>query len=251
MATDFIIEQLKRQFRNRESFSREELFDFYRQYETDLKETTFRWRIYHLKNKKIIATISRGLFTLTYKPIFKPEIGETEKKIYTKIEKQFPDLKQCIWSTKMVNEFMLHIPSRFITILQVEKNAIEPVYDFLMEQNFRNVYIKPEEKEIERYIYETDTAIIVESLISKAPTQKVKKIATNTIEKMIVDLYCDKKLYSAFQGSELIHIINNAYNRYSVDFTKLLGYAKRRRKEVDIEEFLLDKTDIPKSILND
>ena len=62
---------------------------------------------------------------------------------------------------------------------------------------------------------------------------------------MFVDLYCDKKLFRAFHGSELIHIIKNAYNRYSIDFTKLFGYAKRRRREIDIKEFLADKTNIP------
>lgn len=251
MAKDYIIEQLKKEFKGRESFSREVLFDFYRHFEPDLKDTTFRWRIYQLKTKKIIASISRDLFTLSYKPTYKPEVGDFERKIYTKIEKQFPDLRQCIWSTKIMSEFMLHISGRFITILQVEKNALEPVYEFLKEQNFRNLYIEPEEKEIDRYIFETESAIILQSLISKAPTQHVRKVNTMTIEKLIVDLFCDRKLFVAYQGSELVHIINNAYNRYTIDFTKLLGYAKRRRKEIDIMEFLSDKTDIPQSIFND
>jgi hypothetical protein len=251
LAKDYIIEQLKKEFKGRESFSREVLFDFYRHFEPDLKDTTFRWRIYQLKTKKIIASISRDLFTLSYKPTYKPEVGDFERKIYTKIEKQFPDLRQCIWSTKIMSEFMLHISGRFITILQVEKNALEPVYEFLKEQNFRNLYIEPEEKEIDRYIFETESAIILQSLISKAPTQHVRKVNTMTIEKLIVDLFCDRKLFVAYQGSELVHIINNAYNRYTIDFTKLLGYAKRRRKEIDIMEFLSDKTDIPQSIFND
>jgi len=251
LTKDFAIEQLRKEFWERESFSREELFDFFRRSKPGLKETTFRWRIYHLKSKQQIAPISRGLFTLSFKPAFEPAIGEVERKIYTKIEKQFPDLKQCIWSTKIVNDFMLHIPGKFITILQVEKDALEPIFEYLKEQNFRNVYIQPEEKEIERYIYETESAIILQTLVSKAPTQKIEKITTTTIEKMLVDLYCEKKLFRAFQGSEMIHIINNSYNRYSIDFTKLFGYAKRRRKEIDIMEFLSDKTDIPKSILND
>ena len=130
MAKDFIIERLKKEFKGRESFSRDELFDFYRHLEPDLKETTFRWRIYYLKNKQVITTISRRLFTLSYKPVFKPDIDEAERKIFTKIEKQFPSLKLCIWSTKIAHEFMLHIPGKFITILQVEKEAIEPVYSF-------------------------------------------------------------------------------------------------------------------------
>jgi hypothetical protein len=251
LAKDFIIEQLKTKFKDRESFTREELFAFYRQFEPGLKENTFRWRIYHLKSQKVITSISRGLFTLSFKPTYKPEIGDFERRIFTKIEKQFPNLKYCVWSTKLLNEFMLHIPGRFITILQVEKDALEPIYEFLREQNFRNVYIQPEEKEIERYIYETESSIVLQSLISKAPIQKVQKISIITIEKMIVDLYCDTRLFSAFQGSELVHIIENAFNHYSIDFTKLFSYAKRRRKENDLMEFLSNKTMIPKSILND
>ncbi|MEY2829924.1 MAG: hypothetical protein RIQ33_1782, partial [Bacteroidota bacterium] len=131
MAKDFKIEQLKKEFKKRQSFSREELFDFYKKFDPELKETTFRWRIYDLKNKQAITTISRGLFSLAFKPTFKPEITKKERSIYFKIVKQFPSLKSCIWSTQIVNEFMLHLPSKFITILQVEKEAIEPVYSFL------------------------------------------------------------------------------------------------------------------------
>jgi hypothetical protein len=251
LAKDFIIECLKKEFKGRESFSREELFDFYRHSEPELKETTFRWRIYHLKNKQVITTISRGLFTLSFKPVFKPDVEATGRKIFSKIEKQFPSLKLCIWSTKIVNEFMLHIPGKFITIVQVEKEAIEPVYSFLKDKKFRNVFIEPQEKEIERYVYETETAIVLQPIVSKSPTQKVKEVTTTTLEKLIVDLYCDKKLFVAYQGSEFIHIINNAYERYSIDFTKLFNYAKRRRKESELEEFFSNKTDIPKSILND
>jgi hypothetical protein len=248
---DFIIERLKKEFKGRESFSREELFDFYRQFEPYLKETTFRWRIYQLKGNKIITPIKRGLFTFSFKPIFKPEIGEVEKKISSKIEKQFDQLKYCVWSTQITHEFMLHIPARVITILQVEKDALEPVYRFLKEENIRNIFIEPEDKEIERYIYESENAIVLQSLVSKSPTQKIKKVSTITLEKLIVDLYCDKKLFAAFQGSELVHILNNAYNRYSIDFTKLYNYSKRRRKETEIMEFFSDKTDIPNTILND
>jgi hypothetical protein len=251
LSKDFIIEQLKREFAGREFFSREELFDFYKHFDPELKETTFRWRIYDLKKKQIITPISRELFTLSFKPMYKPNLGDTERKISSKIEKQFPSLKFCIWSTQIVNEFMLHIPGKFLTILQVEREAMEPVYSFLKDQNFRNVFFQPEEKEIELYIYEAETALILQPLVSKSPIQKVKKIPTITLEKLIVDLYCDKKLFAAFQGSELVHIINNIYKRYSIDFTKLFHYAKRRGKEVEVIDFFSEKTDISKHILDD
>jgi len=88
-------------------------------------------------------------------------------------------------------------------------------------------------------------------LISKSPLQNVNKVQTTTLEKLIVDLFSDKKLFAAFQGSELAHIANTAYNRYAIDFTTLFHYAKRRRKDIDLRNFLNDKTDIAKNILND
>ena len=251
MAKNFILEQLKEEFKEKKIFKRESLLAFYRQFDPNLKESTFRWRIYQLKAKRIITPITQDLFTLSSKPYFKPEIGDFERKVFNKIEKQFPGLKYCIWSTKSVNEFMLHLPGKFITILQVEKDALEPVYEFLKSHNFGTVYFQPDEKEIERYIFEAEQPIILQSLISKVPTQKVGKVATITLEKMIVDLFCEKKLFIAFQGSELVHIINNAYERYPINFTTLLHYARRRGKDLDLKQLLKEKTDIPNEIFND
>lgn len=251
MANDIIIEQLRKRFGKRQSFSRQELYAFYTNLKPELKETTFRWIIYNLKKKQIITSISKGLFTLSFKPFFKPEPDKSEKKIFSVIEKQFAGLKFCIWSTRIVNEFMLHIPAKHITILQVEKEALEPVYDFLKTLKLGDIFIQPEKKEIERYIYESDKTIVLLPLVSKSPLQKVNKIQTTTLEKLIVDLYSDKKLFAVFQGSELAHIINTAYNRYAINFTTLFHYANRRRKDVDLRIFLKDKTEIPNNILND
>lgn len=251
MEKDIIIEQIRNRFGKRESFSRQELYALYIEFKPDLKETTFRWIIYNLKEKQIITSISKGLFTLSFKPFFKPEPDKLERKIFTVIEKQFNTLKFCVWSTQIVSEFMLHVPAKYITILQVEKEALEPVYDFLKTHKLGDVFIQPEEKEIERYIYESYKAIVLLPLVSKSPLQKVNKVQTTTLEKLIVDLFSDKKLFTAFQGSELAHIVNNAYNRYAIDFTTLFHYAKRRRKDVELRDFFKTKTDIPKNILND
>ena len=251
MAKEKIIEQLQKEFGQGKTFSREDLFDFFLKTEPDLKNSTFRWRIYQLKDWRIITPISKNLFSFSYKPDFRPAIGVYEKRITSKIERQFPGIKYCIWSTKAVIEFMLHIPGKYLTIIQVEKDALEPVFEFLNVQNIGRVFIQPEEKELDRYIFDVDRPIVLQTLVSRAPVQRVDKVSTITIEKLIVDLFCDKNLFIAFQGSELVHISNNAFHRYSINFTKLLHYAGRRRKGKDIRQFLQEKTDIPKVILND
>jgi hypothetical protein len=251
LSLDFVTEQLKKVFGQRDTFTRKELYNFYRQYDPDLKETTFRWRIYALKEKKIIQVISRELFSLNFKPIYKPEPRENEKKIISRLFRQFDDIKVCIWSTHILNEFMLHQPAKAITILEVEKDALEPVFHFLKDSSIRHLYFMPEQKELELYVYEDTSAIIIESLISKSPIQRINKIPTVTIEKLIVDVFADKQLFNTFQGTELANIINAAYNKYQIDFTKLFSYAKRRRKEGDLMEYLSQYTDISQNILND
>jgi hypothetical protein len=247
MTNEIIVEQLNGVFQGKAMFSRNELFDFFHHINPDWKETTFRWKIHDLKNKQIIRQISREFFTLSCKPVFVPNISEQEFKIFSKISKQFPMLKTCIWSTQIVSEFMLHLPARFIIVLQVEKVALEPVYDFLKAQKYKHLFIQPSEKEIERYVYENDSTIVLQSLVTKSPVIEINTLTTVTLEKLLVDLLSDKKLFATFQGSELIHIVNTAYNRYSMDFTRLFHYAGRRRKEFELAE-LLKQTEAPKNI---
>ena len=111
----------------------------------------------------------------------------------------------------------------------------------------KTLYIQPNEKEIERYVYENDSTIVLQSLVTKSPVIEVNTLTTVTLEKLLVDLLSDKKLFATFQGSELIHIVNTAYNRYSMDFTRLFHYAGRRRKEFELME-LLKQTEAPKNI---
>lgn len=242
---DIIIEQLKKEFEGRESFSKRELFDFYLRFHPQLKETTFRWRIHDLKDKGVIGPVSRELLSFTNKPVFKPEIAETERRLTNRLMKQFFGLRLCIWSTRILNEFMLHQPGKFITILEVEKAALEPVFHFLKDNHTKEVYLLPGEKELERYVYESRSGIIIESLVSKAPVQKVNHTPTVTIEKIIVDLFSDQRLFHTYQGSELTNIIDSAYEKYQLDFTKLFSYAKRRRKETDLKDYLSRYTNIP------
>jgi hypothetical protein len=246
---DLIIEKLKLAFQGKESFSRRELFDFFLQFEPNLKENTFRWWIYSLKKRNQISPISRRQFTLVYKPLFQPSIGEDERKVASLIQKQFKEIKLAVWSTRLISEFMLHQPVRSLIIVEVVKDAIEPVFYFLKDNQIKNVFLEPDKKDIEKYISGLEKAIAVLPLISKAPIQKMGNTNTITIEKLLVDLFSNKQLFTPYQGNELVHIYNNAYSRYAIDFTKLFSYAGRRKKAEELKDFLLQRTEIDKYAL--
>ena len=88
--------KLLEEFRNRDAFSREELFDFFRHYEPELKEGTLGWRIYDLKKKNIIKSIQRGYYTISYQPKYKPDISREILKIAKVISERFEEVKYCI-----------------------------------------------------------------------------------------------------------------------------------------------------------
>ena len=251
MSTNYIIRQLIDRFKDYPSVTREELFDFYSQFEQDLKATTFRWRIYDLKNKKIIRSIDRKRFSFSYKPRFEPFVENRQKDIFTRVEKQFPHIRCCIWSTKWVHEFMMHQPGRSINILEVENDAVEFVFHYLQDSNIRNLYLQPHQKEVENYIFENTDSVVVKSLITKAPLVIVTNTQIPSIEKILVDIFTERVLFNIFQGNELGYLFNRVYEKYQLNFTTLFHYVKRKGKESALKDFLLLKTDVPNYILND
>ena len=240
-----IIKKLKEEFKDRDVFSRNELYQFFTHYTPELKETTFRWRIHDLKQKQIIRSVSRAGFSLYYQPAFFPEIDLKIKNIFQQVKKDFPYIKISIWNTKWLNQMMLHQPGKFLTILEVENEAKSSVFNFLKDTGHKNIFLEPSKKEIENYISGNNDSIIVLGLISKSPTIEVNKIIVPSIEKILVDIFSDTSLYASFQGSEMTYIYENAFKKYDVNATRLYNYANRRNKRKDLEHFILSNTIFP------
>lgn len=75
-------------------------------------------------------------------------------------------------------------------------------------------------------------------MVSESPTQDIYNVMTPTIEKILVDIYCDKVIYAAFQGKEMQNIYRNVFNKYTVNLSTLSRYALRRGKKEEIDAYL-------------
>ena len=109
---------------------------------------------------------------------------------------------------------------------------------------------------IDFYIAESNKPVIVKKLLTRAPLTKTSekkiKFYTPSLEKILVDLFAEEKLYYYVQGSELIHIYENAITNYTINFTKLFSYAKRREREQDIKQFITNHmVHLVKDIIDD
>jgi len=61
--------------------------------------------------------------------------------------------------------------------------------------------------------------------------QKANGVQTITIEKLLVDIFCDEIVFVAQQGGEMQIIFRNAFEKYSINENKMLRYADRRSKK--------------------
>lgn len=132
---------------------------------------------------------------------------------------------------------MLHQPGRFYNLVEVEKEGMESLFYFLKDKNMP-VYLDPSPELIRRYISDEKNPWIVTLLITESPTQEVNGINTVTLEKILVDIFCDEPLFDAQRGSEMDRIFKEAFEKYAISESKMLRYASRRRKKQELETYL-------------
>ncbi|MGN6416649.1 MAG: DUF6577 family protein [Pseudobacter sp.] len=239
--------KLAEKFLGRDTFSSDELFSFFKEWEPDLKMATFRWRIHELKQRGIIQSVKRGIFTIRIKPTFKISASDNGIKIYKRIIKAYPDIRACVWNTQKLNDLMLHQPARSWDVIEVENDA----FDLVWENAISGIGfpIKARHQDYLEYANRTTPTYFLKKLLSRAPLEPAEGYILPTLEKILVDIFCEPSFYSTFSGSEFSVMLNNAYHRFAVDFAKLLQYAKRRNKARELKDLILATTDIPHNLV--
>jgi len=231
------IKKLKAHFKGEKSFDTAQISAFYRQFDRNIKQTTINWRIYQLVKKGVLKRISRGKFAFGEGRRYIPEVSAKMTSINKKLKAKFPYINICIWNTSALNEFMTHQPGYFYTLVEVDREAIEPVFYYLKDLKYQ-VFINPTQDILEKYMPKDKEVIILKPLISQAPLLNIKGVKTTTLEKMLVDVFSDKILFSAQQGSEMRTIFKNAFDKYTVNRSSMLRYSDRRRKKEQLKKYL-------------
>lgn len=238
----FSDQKLLNRFKDKSAFTREELFDYFRDFEPDLKEETLAWRIYDLKKRGIIQPVKRGVYTSSPKPTYTPQPSDKLGSLARKIQHQFSGIETCMWETQWINEFSRHQAGKNIRIIEIEKEFVESLYYYLNDYFSFDFFVNPDEKVMDYYVSESDEPVVIKQLITRSPTQtrteRNVQIPVPLLEKILVDLYVDKKLFFFYQGGELNTIFERALTTYTLNFTKLFSYARRRGKMDEIKAYI-------------
>lgn len=235
---------IKQAFLGKELITDRELRAHFAKTSPSLKPATFRWRIFDLKKRGQIRRVAKGLYALDRLRPFHPIPSKSLARIHNEVRKILPLANACIWETKWLDAFMIQHVSFNMLVLEVEKEAAEYAFS-LFRGRTRASFMEPTKTELRRYILAGQETLIVKPLTTRAPLQQLGGITAPKIEKILVDLFCETTLFSAFQGKELESLFENTLRQVAVDFAVLGSYARRRRKEVELRRFLLENVQIP------
>jgi hypothetical protein len=240
-------------FYKREVITKTELWNFVLNLDPSIKDYQLDYIIVDLKRKGKLREVGRGRYTISDGVEFRP----APDKIITWVA-EFLNLTADlegpydIWSTDWLNEFIELQATSTMYIVGIEKASMDRVFFSLQEQGSKKVpyvFLNPDRTVIEKYIAGTSELTVVTPIISRAPVEVRDKISFPTLEKILVDLFCDTDLFFAYQGSQLVKIFQAAFSKYPINFSRLFNYAKRRHREEDLTTYLFKNTDA-KTIIN-
>lgn len=236
-------------FGRKQCFTIDELRSYFLKDDPALNESTLRWRIHSLKHEGAIISVGRGVYSFQNKPSWIPSIDNSVRAVYKKIEKQYNDLIFSVWSTSWLNEFTKLQAFRYLVIIEVEADFPQSIFDYLKETGLKDIYFQPGKKEVSNYLSDTRETYVIESLVTKSPVQLIEKISIPRLEKILVDLFCDKDLLYAYQGSELINIFQKSFSTYALNISALVNYSRRRARDKALIDFIKNKAGIKLPLL--
>jgi len=143
----------------------------------------------------------------------------------------------CVWNVGILSSFSRHQFLASYDIVEVDKEAINSALEILPEP-MAPCFIEQALLSVNILSFGQHRSTVVKALIKEAPLEKREGISVPSLEKIIVDLFCNGPALSFLGESEASIIIENLVSQYSFNIDALLRYAGRRGKKKEIEELL-------------
>ncbi len=226
-------------------FSRKDLSNIATEISTDFKETLLRNLLEKLLKEGEIVRVGRNQYQKrnlnVVKNVYKNSYSEEAQMIVNWMQEKYPLLDYCIWELRWLNEFWNHQIAQNKIFVEVERMGCEFVYTELSDEYEGHILLRPDQKEL--YRYAGPDTVIIDRLVSEAPKGNQDEY-NMSLEKLIVDLFANKKLRSMVHIGEYAKAIAEMFDKYYIDQVKLFRYANRRHKKEEIYHFLIDEVGI-------
>lgn len=221
--------------RGRDSFRFAELFAYLNSLFV-ISKVTLSWYLREMVKERVLCKLGRGIYTARNVQTneYTPRLSSKTIKTCKSISKAFPFISVSGLDGEVLADFQHHLSSNNIHYIEVDREALEPVFHFLKQEG-HTAYIKPDKEFVYDNIDFSKDAFIVKPLITESPMTEIQGVKTPRLEKILVDIYCDDDM-DYLHGNEWSRIFDNAHALYSVNRTTMLRYASRRNAKAAIEK---------------
>ena len=202
----------------------------------DTSKQNILWHLYRLVEQGQLLRVGRGAYTIEVKPQFCPHPNAKVVRIYQLLKEQFPLLSLCVYSGEILADLQHHLSYNNNIYIETDRDATEIVFHFLQDCKER-VFLSPDADFVSDYIHLDQASLIVKPLVSEAPTQEIEGVSSPRLEKLLVDILCDKDFFY-LQGQEAAYIFEKATQIYGIKTDQLMRYASRRNAKSKIEQLL-------------
>jgi hypothetical protein len=218
-------------------FARKDLFMYFGKQNPAVLPLSVSQQLNRLVHTGVINRAGTDIYQFSdTKVLFVPQITAELRELNAKLKEHFPFAHFCLWQNSELVTYMHHLPNLRQIFVEVERDAVSAVFDFLNGDSEKRIFLSPNTDDYNRYIAGKE-AIIVRHLVSEAPVQTVENIVVPTIEKILVDVIGDVD-FEFMQGAELHRFYRNVLERCAVNRKKLQRYANRRNRKTEVEQLL-------------
>ena len=220
-------------------YSRRQIFYFLAESKPNYSVKSFEWVINSMVKDGLLIRVRRNAYKIassnkTVLDYYEPTFNDKTLEIINKIQDRYPYIDFTCFESVQLNEFLNHLIAKNTFFVMVEKNVSEFVFRFLQEEYY-DVLLRPNSNDWDSYWKQN--CIVVLNQVTESPQNEKNKRAMS-IEKILVDIVAEKTFENLYSKSEVKRIYETAYQRYIIDNTKLLRYARRRNKEKIVKEYL-------------
>lgn len=212
-----------------------EFRDLYKRAGYAIPEATLRWKLHYWTEQGRIYRVGRGRYAalgqLTpFKALPSNHLLEC---MAWYLKGRLREAAICIWDTKILSSYSLHVPARSFGIVEVGRYERE----YALEALLNNDYLGP-------FAYDDNRSgpfvghlgrsrhdkrpVVVKLLLQEAPMEDYHGLLVPTIEKLIVDLICEPEFFGMFQSKDLESILESFHYRHPINYDKLHHYASYR-----------------------
>lgn len=206
-----------------------EIIDVIRKENADISETDLKWKLFHYCKDNGLQGIGAQQYAKA-NSVYDYELGTVAEEISNKLRIQYPEIKLVVWESRILNEWLNLLIAKNTIIIETTKDFLDTIYDALTEFD-ENIMILVNPKPEEYFRYQRNDLIVIKTMVDRAPISKNNHL---TIEKLFVDLLCDKLLIELFDTYTVQELIKDASTSYVVNEKKMLAYARRRGKYNEI-----------------